>query len=75
MVGAVQTGLVDGLPLERVPDLRRAVAAGLDHGAPDAVRQIEENGMLDSDGHEALLETMRRIVREVDSPKTAARPS
>lgn len=75
LVGAVQTGLVDGLPLERVPDLRRAVAAGLDHGAPDAVRQIEENGMLDSDGHEALLETMRRIVREVDSPKPTGGPS
>ncbi|WP_206456177.1 F0F1 ATP synthase subunit alpha [Aurantimonas marina] len=75
LVGAVQAGLVDGLPLERVPALRRAIAARLDHGAPDAVRQIEESGMLDADGHAALLEIMRRIVREVDARKTTAAPS
>ena len=47
LVLAVQSGLLDPLPLAAVITFRRGLRRALDPGAPEAVRLIEETGTLD----------------------------
>ena len=47
LVLAVQSGLLDPLPLPVVAEFRQGLRDALDRGAPDAVRLIQETGTLD----------------------------
>ena len=67
LVTAVQAGLADELPAERVGELRAAIAAGVQRAAPEAVRQIENRGRLDAAGRSDLRAGLAGLVRGVGS--------
>jgi F-type H+-transporting ATPase subunit alpha len=70
LVTAVQSGLLDALPLDRVIAFRAGLADCIDTSAGDAVRQIETNGTLDADGRRALLAALRAYAQTV-TPQSA----
>ncbi len=74
LVLAVQSGLLDALPLTAVAAFRRGLRDALDRGVPEVVRLIQETGTLDDVGKQALTETLRRHVEAVAPPKPAAPP-
>jgi F-type H+-transporting ATPase subunit alpha len=77
LVLAVQSGLLDPLPLPVVAEFQRGLRDALDRGAPDAVRLIEESGTLDDARKQALRETLRQYVQSVTPttpPKAASQP-
>jgi F-type H+-transporting ATPase subunit alpha len=76
LVLAVQSGLLDVLPVPRLVEFRRGLGDALDRGAQDAVHLIQETGALDDARKRALLETLRKYVQTVisDTPPEAARP-
>jgi F-type H+/Na+-transporting ATPase subunit alpha len=77
LVLAVQSGLLDPLPLPVVAEFQRGLRDALDRGAPDAVRLIEESGTLDDARKQALRETLRQYVQSVTPttpPKVASQP-
>ena len=63
LVLAVQSGLLDPLPLPVVIEFRQGLRDALDRGAPDAVRLIQETGTLDDARKQALRETLRQYVQ------------
>jgi F-type H+-transporting ATPase subunit alpha len=65
LVLAVQSGILDSLPLPIVVEFRRGLREALDHGAPDSVRLIQETGTLDDAHKQALRETLRRYAQSV----------
>jgi len=68
LVLAVQSGLLDALPLPAVVAFRRGLRDALDAGAPDAVHQVEAGGTLD-DGHkQTLLQAVRRCIQAIAPP-------
>ena len=70
LVLAVQSGLLDPLPLPAVAEFRRGLHDALDRGAAEAVRLIQETGALDEAGKQALRETLRRYVQTVAAAGT-----
>jgi F-type H+-transporting ATPase subunit alpha len=77
LVLAVQSGLLDALPLAMVAAFRRGLGDALDRGAADAVRLLQETGALDAAQKQALRETLHHYVQTVTStaaPKTAGKP-
>jgi F-type H+/Na+-transporting ATPase subunit alpha len=73
LVLAVQSGLLDGLPLPAVVTFRLGLTDALDHGAADCVKSIQETGTLDDMRKQALLDTLKRYVQSVAPPKTGAK--
>jgi F-type H+-transporting ATPase subunit alpha len=65
LVLAVQSGLLDALPLPVVIAFRRGLRDALDHGAADAVRLIQETGTLDAEHKQALHGTLQHYVQTV----------
>ena len=65
LVTAVQAGLTDDLPAERLGNLRAAIAAGIDRAAPEAVRQIEADGTLDEEGRQALRAALTAMISQI----------
>ena len=63
---AVQSGLLDALPLPRVAEFRTGLAAAIDAAAPAAARMIQETGMLDADGKQALLAALKSHAHAVN---------
>jgi F-type H+/Na+-transporting ATPase subunit alpha len=74
LVLAVQSGLLDALPLPVVVEFRRGLRDVLDRGAPDAIHLIQETGTLDDARKQALRETLRQYVQTVVARKTASPP-
>ena len=77
LVLAVQSGLLDTVPLPVVVEFRQGLHDALDRGAPDAVRLIQETGTLDDARKQALRETLRQYVQSVSPttpPKAASQP-
>jgi F-type H+-transporting ATPase subunit alpha len=78
LVTAVQSGLLDALPLATVVLFRRGLRETLDRGAPDAVRLIQDTGKLDDAGRQALDNTLHRYVQTLmpatAAPKAAGQP-
>jgi F-type H+-transporting ATPase subunit alpha len=77
LVLAVQSGLLDTVPLPVVVEFRQGLRDALDRGAPDAVRLIQETGTLDDARKQALRETLRQYVQSVSPttpPKAASQP-
>ena len=78
LVTAVQAGLADDLPPERIGALREAIAGGLRRDAPEAVRQIEVGGRLDDEARKTLRAALAQLVRDVgpgENAGAAAEPS
>ncbi|MEX6508405.1 F0F1 ATP synthase subunit alpha [Jiella sp. M17.18] len=73
LVTAVQAGLADALPAEKIGDLRQAIAGGIDRAAPEAVRQIEAEGTLDEAGHKALRDALAVMIGRSAPPPEADR--
>jgi F-type H+/Na+-transporting ATPase subunit alpha len=77
LVLAVQSGLLDPLPLPAVAAFRDGLRAALDHGAADAVRLIETTGKLDEARRAGLHETIATFARAIAAkaaPAAAATP-
>ncbi|EQD64959.1 F0F1 ATP synthase subunit alpha, partial [mine drainage metagenome] len=72
LVLAVQSGLLDGMALPLVETFRRGLAEVLDSGAADAVRTIQEQGMLSETTKQSLLETLRQYLQTLASPSATA---
>jgi F-type H+-transporting ATPase subunit alpha len=68
LVMAVQTGLLDPLPLPAVVAFRRGLGTALDSGAADAVKLIQETGTLDEPHKKSLLATLQAYVKTVMPP-------
>ncbi len=71
LVLAVQSGLLDQLPLPLVAAFRLALREALDRGAADAVRLIETTGTLDDANRKLIIETITACLQTV-APQAAA---
>ncbi len=65
LVMAVQTGLLDALPLTAIPDFRTGLGEVIDRDAADAVQMIQTKGELDDQGKAALREALDRYAKSV----------
>ncbi len=78
LVLAVQSGLLDTLPLRAILDVRRDLHEALDRAAPDAVRQIHETGTLEGEHKQTFLAALEHCVRTIGpdtlTAKKAAEP-
>ena len=78
LVLAVQSGLLDPLPLPSVAIFRHGLGATLDREIPDIVRQIQDTGTLDDAGKQALRETLGKYIKTLTpaaaAPKAAGQP-
>lgn len=72
LILAVQSGMLDAIPLPAILQIRRNLQDALDRGAPDAVRQIQETGTLDDAHKQALRATLAHYVSSIVSEATAA---
>jgi F-type H+/Na+-transporting ATPase subunit alpha len=70
LVLAVQSGLLDGLPLPAVATFRLGLTDALDRGAADSVKSIEETGTIDGTRKKALLDMLKQYVQSVAPPRT-----
>ena len=62
LVTAVQEGLLDALPVDRIAGLRMALGAVLAEHAPGALRQIAQTGALDAAGRAELIAALKGVV-------------
>lgn len=65
LVLAVQSGLLDSLPLPAVVEFRRGLRDAIDRSAPDAVRLIEQTGTVDDPLKETLREALKQHVQTI----------
>ncbi len=63
LVLAVQTGLIDALPLTTVPVFLKGLREALDIGAADVVRSIQADGSLDDKGKSKLTAALRTFIQ------------
>jgi F-type H+-transporting ATPase subunit alpha len=63
LVLAVQSGLLDPLPLPAVTAFRQGLSDAIDRGAPDAVRMIQNSGTLDDAQKRTLAEILGQYVQ------------
>ena len=77
LVLAVQSGLLDPLPLPAVSIFRRGLRDAIDRGVPNVVRLIQDTATLDEAHKQALCEALRQYVQSLmpaAPPKTASQP-
>lgn len=68
LVTAVQAGLLDRMAPAQVTEVRRRLPATVDRDAPDAMRQIETGGALDSGGWDSLIAALRTMIDDLARP-------
>ncbi|WP_226580736.1 F0F1 ATP synthase subunit alpha [Acuticoccus sediminis] len=73
MVLAVQGGVLDPLPVDKVPAFRTGLPAALDRAAGGVVESVEATGTLDDAGRETLLSAMTALV--ADLTRSTSEPS
>ena len=71
LVLAVQTGLIDALPLPTVPAFLKGLRDALDRGATDVVRSIQSDGALDETSKTKLRATLQAYVQSLSPAKPA----
>jgi F-type H+-transporting ATPase subunit alpha len=67
LVLAVQSGLLDALPLAAMKAFRSGLGNALDAGAADAVKLIQDTGELDDAHKDALLQTLKGYAQTIAS--------
>jgi len=72
LIVALQEGLLDQVPLEAMPELRRELPRWLDHEAPLAVAAIARAGELDARARTALLSALSSLVSSFANNATSA---
>ena len=65
LVLAVQTGLLDKVPLKAVSTFKTALPATLDRDATDAVRTIGQTGIMNDDELSMLMQAMARLAEKL----------
>ena len=65
LVLAVQSGLLDSLPLTAFAEFRRGLRDAIDLASPEAVRMIQQTGTLDNALKESLLEALKRYIQAI----------
>ncbi len=73
MMLAINAGLLDPLPVERIARFRAALAPALDRDAPEAVAAVVQNGTLDDAARAHILAAMTRLIATF-APEPAAAP-
>jgi F0F1-type ATP synthase alpha subunit len=68
---AVQSGLLDPLPLSAVAAFREGLPAALDKDAAEALRMIAETGELDAGARDDLMAAMTRLAASLDDAGNA----
>jgi len=63
LLRALQSGLLDQLPLPAVPAFREGLRDAIEHGAPDVVRLIEESGRLTDVPRKKLDKTLQQYLQ------------
>ena len=78
LLRALQSGLLDQLPLAAVAAFREGLRGAIEHGAPDVVRLIEESGRLAEVPRKTLDKTLQQYVqvftRQTATPKQSSLP-
>ncbi|MDR3375934.1 MAG: F0F1 ATP synthase subunit alpha [Ancalomicrobiaceae bacterium] len=74
LVLAVQSGLLDPVPLSDVIAFRAGLAAALDGQAAEVVRAVQESGQIDVEGREAVLAVLKALVVSAAAAATVAGP-
>ncbi|MBR0965623.1 F0F1 ATP synthase subunit alpha [Bradyrhizobium diazoefficiens] len=78
LVLAVQSGLLDPLPLPTVALFRQGLRETLDRDVPDIVHRIQETGALDDAGKQAIREALRKYLQTLTPaagvPEVAGKP-
>ncbi|MEY8099472.1 F0F1 ATP synthase subunit alpha [Falsihalocynthiibacter sp. S25ZX9] len=69
---AVQSGLLDGLPLEAVTAFRAGLPAALDNTAANALSTLAETGKLDPKSRESLMTALSHFAASLAKDKTEA---
>ena len=69
LVLAVQTGLIDALPVTLIPTFLTGLREALDRGAADAVRSIQGDGALDDARKATLLASLEAYVQTLTPGK------
>ncbi len=70
LVLAVQTGLIDSLPLATVPAFMKGLREALDSGVADIVRSIQSDGALDETGKTKLQAALEAYVQSLTPAKS-----
>jgi F-type H+-transporting ATPase subunit alpha len=65
LVMAVQEGLLDPLPIAKVPDFRKGLSEVIDRDAASAVKMIEGKGELDDKGQIALRAALKAYAKSL----------
>jgi F-type H+-transporting ATPase subunit alpha len=71
LVLAVQTGLLDSLPLTAIPILLKGLREALDRGAADAVRSIQSDGTLGDVGKTNMDAALQAYVKTLPSASSS----
>ncbi len=75
---AVQSGLLDPLPLPAVVMFRQGLRETLDRDVPDIVHHIQHTGALDDAGKRAIREALRKYIQTLipaaGAPRVAGQP-
>jgi F-type H+-transporting ATPase subunit alpha len=66
---AVQSGLLDPLPLDAVAAFRAGLPAALDRDAAEVLHAIAETGQMDDEAKESLLAAMTRLATSLNDTK------
>ncbi|MDB5415039.1 MAG: atpA [Rubritepida sp.] len=74
LVLAVQSGVLDAMPLPAIASFRQGLGAALDRAAPEAIRTIETAGTLDDRQKQALLAALRAHAASVAPAKQTILP-
>jgi F-type H+-transporting ATPase subunit alpha len=70
LLRALQSGLLDPIPLPTVVAFQRGLSNALDQGAPEELRLIEDSGMLGDERKQALDRVLRQYVQTLTTAAT-----
>ncbi|MFZ7089914.1 F0F1 ATP synthase subunit alpha [Primorskyibacter sp. 2E233] len=72
---AVQSGLLDPLPLRAVTTFRMRLPAALDNGAPEALQALSETGKLTPEARESLMAALSGLATALSAPPAEDAPA
>jgi F-type H+-transporting ATPase subunit alpha len=74
LIVALQAGLLDRIPLQRIGEFRSDLPAWLDRSMPSLVGQIERSGQLDDAGRSQLREGLAGLAERLASKLNSSQP-